>query len=323
MGTFIAVVVILGLTFVLWRGLRTVSERFSGERDQGRAHMLGMAANVTLAVGLVLVGLLVLFSTFVVIPAGHVGVASLFGSVQPRPLYEGLNIVNPLLAVTPMSTQVQKYQEKYEAVTKDLQAVLVEMVLNYRLLPERAPEVYQKIGVNFANVIILPAAQEVLKANTALHVANEILRQRPKIKLDVQETLATWLAKYGVELKEAALANIRFDKAYEKAIEDKQIEEQRAEQKLYELTQAQRQAEIVAATAKGKGDAARAQAEGEADALRTKGEAEATYNAKVAASLTPTLIQQQYLMRWNGQLPQYMLGGDNSLLLQLPGGIQK
>jgi hypothetical protein len=61
MGTFIAVVVILGLTFVLWRGLRTVSERFSGERDQGRANMLGMAANVTLAVGLVLVGLLVLF----------------------------------------------------------------------------------------------------------------------------------------------------------------------------------------------------------------------------------------------------------------------
>jgi regulator of protease activity HflC (stomatin/prohibitin superfamily) len=124
-------------------------------------------------------------------------------------------------------------------------------------------------------------------------------------------------------LKEAALANIRFDKAYEKAIEDKQIEEQRAEQKLYELTQAQRQAEIVAATAKGKGDAARAQAEGEADALRTKGEAEATYNAKVAASLTPALIQQQYLGRWNGQLPQYMLGADNSVLLQLPGGISK
>jgi hypothetical protein len=79
--------------------------------------MLGVAANVTLAVGLMLVGLLVLFSTFVVIPAGHVS-GSLFGSVQPRPLYEGLNIVNPLLAVTPMSTQVQKYQEKYEAVTR-------------------------------------------------------------------------------------------------------------------------------------------------------------------------------------------------------------
>ena len=80
---------------------------------------------------------------------------------------------------------------------------------------------YQNIGVNFANVIILLAAQEVLKANTALEVANEMLRQWTKIKLDVQETLATWLAKYGVELKEAALANIRFDKAYEKAIKGK------------------------------------------------------------------------------------------------------
>jgi len=126
-----------------------------------------------------------------------------------------------------------------------------------------------------------------------------------------------------VALKEAALANIRFDAAYEKAIEDKQIEEQRAEQQLYELVQAQRQADIVAATAKGKGDAARAQAEGEADALRTKGEAEATYNAKVAASLTPGLIQHQYLVRWNGQLPQYSLGGDHGVFLQLPGGIQK
>jgi len=45
------------------------------------------------------------------------------------------------------------------------------------------------------------------------------------------------------------LANIRFDKTYQKAIEDKQIEQQRAEQQPYELTQARRQAEIVAATA--------------------------------------------------------------------------
>jgi regulator of protease activity HflC (stomatin/prohibitin superfamily) len=112
-----------------------------------------------------------------------------------------------------------------------------------------------------------------------------------------------------VALNEAALANIRFDAAYEKAIEDQQIDEQRAEQKLDALVQAQRQADIVAATAKGKGEAARTQAEGEADALRTQGEAEATDNANVAASLTPGLIQHQYLMRWNGPLPQSTLGG--------------
>ena len=56
-----------------------------------------------------------------------------------------------------------------------------------------------------------------------------------------------------------------------------------------------------------------------ADALRLRGEAEATYNAKVAASLTPVLIQQQYLTRWDGRLPQYSLGGGAVPLLQLPG----
>ena len=43
----------------------------------------------------------------------------------------------------------------------------------------------------------------------------------------------TWLARYGVEVKKAALANIRFDSADEKSIQDKPIEEQRAEQKLH------------------------------------------------------------------------------------------
>jgi regulator of protease activity HflC (stomatin/prohibitin superfamily) len=75
--------------------------------------------------------------------------------------------------------------------------------------------------------------------------------------------------------------------------------------KRYELIQAQRQAEIVAAQAKGKGDAALAEAKGVAETLRVKGEAEAAYNSKVAGSLTPVLIQQQYLARWDGRLAQY------------------
>src|SRR3989304_5671872 len=94
------------------------------------------------------------------------------------------------------------------------------------------------------------------------------------------EELTTWLAKYGIEMKEAALANIRFDPNYEKAIEAKQIEEQKAEQKRYELIQAQRQAESAAPEAPGKGETALAEARGGADALRVKGEAEATYTGR-------------------------------------------
>ncbi len=300
-------------TMLVGRLLPPVSREMGAER--------GLKAIRIVATLLIPIGaLMIVSSTVRMISAGHVGVALLFGQVQPIALHEGINLVNPLYDVVQMDTRVQKHQARYDAASRDLQAVHIDMVLNYRLQPDQATEVYQRIGLNFSSIIIDPAAQEVLKANAALHIASEILHQRPKIKTDMQKDLTTWLAKYGIELKEASLANIRFDPAYEKAIEAKQIEEQKAEQKRYELIQAQRQAEIAAAQAKGQGDAAREKAKGEAEATRIRGSAEAEYNQKVAASLTATLIQQRYLERWDGKLPQFSAGGGSTpgLLFNFP-----
>jgi prohibitin 2 len=309
---FAGFVLVVGL--VVYGVLRRQRESFL----TGPLALLPQAV-LTLAIGIP--ALIFIFSIFRIIPAGQVGVKVLFGQVETVPLREGLNVLwNPLYDIVLMDTRVQKHTARYDAASKDLQAVHVEMVLNYRLVPDKAPEVYKTIGLGFSGIIVDPAAQEVLKAQTATHIAAEMLLKRPVIRSDVQRDLTAWLAKYGIELKEAALANIRFDSNYEKAIEAKQIEEQKAEQKRYELIQAQRQAEIVAAQAKGKGDAALAEAKGVADALRIKGEAEAAYNARVASSLTPVLIQQQYLAKWDGRLPQYSLGGSATPLIQLPGG---
>lgn len=307
---FAAVIFVLG--YALYEAVRR-------QRQWLPPALADIVPRVILALTIGIPALILLFSIFRIIPAGHVGVKVLFGQVDPVPLREGLNVVwNPLYDIVVMDTRVHKHTSRYDAASKDLQAVHVDMVLNYRLIPERAPEVYKSIGLGYATVIVDPAAQEVLKAQTATHNAAEILVRRQAIKSDVQTEITQWLVKYGVELKEASLANIRFDAAYEKAIEAKQIEEQKAEQKRYELIQAQREAEIAAATAKGKGDAAREEARGVADALRLKGDAEATYNARVAASLTPVLIQQQYLARWDGRLPQYTLGGGAVPFVQLP-----
>src|SRR5436309_515761 len=308
---FAGFVLVVGL--VVYGVLRRQRESFL----TGPLALLPQAV-LTLAIGIP--ALIFIFSIFRIIPAGQVGVKVLFGQVETVPLREGLNVLwNPLYDIVIMDTRVQKHTTRYDAASKDLHAVHVEMVLNYRLVPDRAPEVYNSIGLNYSSVIIDPAAQEVLKAQTATHNAAEILVRRQAIKSDVQAGITQWLTKYGVELKEASLANIRFDANYEKAIEAKQIEEQKAEQKRYERIQAQRQAEIAAASAKGRGDAAREEARGVAEALRLKGDAEAAYNARVAASLTPVLIQQQYLARWDGRLPQYTLGSSSAVpFLQIP-----
>lgn len=264
---------------------------------------------------------------------GHVGVQTLFGKVQQETLAEGLHFINPLTSVHQMSVQMQKDDGQYEAATQDMQTVRVKMSMNFRLDTAQAREVFQKIGVEYVSKVVEPAAQEVLKAETAKHKANEILTKRSEIKAKVQETIGAWLTKYGIELKEISISNVQFDPEYARAIEQKQIQEQLAEQKEYEVTKAQREAEIAAATAKGvadanresaKGsaDAAREAARGKADALKIEAEAQADYNRKVAESLTPTLIQSDYIRRWDGKLPQFVTGGSGTFL-QLPVPVGK
>jgi len=267
---------------------------------------------------------IVAWSIFRVVPAGHVGVPVLFGEVKEPALTEGLNIINPLYDVEIMDCRIMKHEGQYDAASKDMQNVHVTMALNFRIIPEKAPYIYQKIGRSYGAIVIDPAAQEVLKAVTALHNAGEILKTRPLIKQDVQEKLDSWLKKYSIDLREVSLANIGFDTEYEKAILDKQVQEQKAQEKEYLLVQEKIEANIKITKSKGIGDAAEAQAKGEAAALVIKGKAQADYNKKVAASLTPILMQQQYLETWNGQLPRFLMGDKGALpLIQLPTDEEK
>jgi regulator of protease activity HflC (stomatin/prohibitin superfamily) len=288
-------------------------------RDATRSRLPLVAIGRTVQGAGVLLGLLIIvFSSFVVVDAGHIGVVTVFGNVEKEPLYNGLHFVLPYKDVVQMDTRVQKHEARYDAASVDIQAVHAVMALNYRLIGDRAPEVYRTVGLRYEQSIIDPAAAEVLKANTAVHAANDILQQRPKIKADVQDGLTKWLLKYGIQVTEVSIKDIRFDKDFELAVERKQIAQQVAEQKRYEVDQAKREAESKVARERGEGAAVQARAEGEAAALRLRAAAEAEYNAKVTQSLTATLIQQQYLSKWDGHLPQFVTGSGGNLLMQIP-----
>ena len=288
-------------------------------RDATRSRLPLVAIGRAVQVAGVLLGLLiVVLSSFVVVDAGHIGVVTVFGNVEKEPLYNGLHVVLPYKDVVQMDTRVQKHEARYDAASVDIQAVHAVMALNYRLIGDRAPEVYRTVGLRYEQSIIDPAAAEVLKANTAVHAANDILQQRPKIKADVQDGLTKWLLKYGIQVTEVSIKDIRFDKDFEQAVERKQIAQQVAEQKRYEVDQAKREAESKVARERGEGAALQARAEGEAAALRLRAAAEAEYNSKVTQSLTPTLIQQQYLAKWDGKLPQFVTGSGGNLLMQIP-----
>jgi regulator of protease activity HflC (stomatin/prohibitin superfamily) len=130
-GTLLVVGGLFGTT-VLSRLLSRQTREFGVEG--------GLKALRLIAIAVVPIGALMIVSSGVrMISAGHVGVALLFGKVQPIALHEGINLVNPLYDVIQMDTRVQKHQGRYDAASKDLQAVHVEMVLNYRLTPDKRP----------------------------------------------------------------------------------------------------------------------------------------------------------------------------------------
>jgi regulator of protease activity HflC (stomatin/prohibitin superfamily) len=311
---FAAILIIGGLG--IGRALIAMSAQVH-DVTKGRLPVAAIGRNVQIA-GVAFGLLVVLFSSFVVVDSGYVGVVTVFGNVEKDPLFNGLHFVMPYKDVIQMDTRVQKHEAKYAAASVDIQAVHAVMALNFRLIGDRAPEVYRTVGLRYEQSIIDPAAAEVLKANTAIHAANDILQQRPKIKTDVQDGLTKWLAKYGIQVTEVALKDIRFDKDFEHAVERKQIAQQVAEQKRYEVDQSKREAESKVAKERGEGAAVQARAEGEAAAMRMRAAAEAEYNTKVTQSLTPVMIQQQYLAKWDGKLPQFVTGTGSNLLMQIP-----
>lgn len=313
MAKFIFAAVMLVLGVVIGQILKRKADGVLAERQPQLAKTLEWGSHLSFILGVGIAAIVVITSIFVVIPAGEIGVKVLFGNVDPQPLPQGLNILwNPLYDVVKMDTRVVKFQDKYDASSKDQQVVHVTMALNLRLLPDRAPEVYRGIGLNYLGVIVTAAAPEVLKANTAKHNVSEILQQRQLIKMDVQKGLTEWLARYGLDLKEVSLADIRFDQKYEEAVEAAQIAERNS-------VAADWNARAKIITLRGEGEAEMEKAKGEAAAKRLRGDAEEYYNNKIAASLRPIVVQQQYLSRWDGKLPQFMTGNSQGPLLMIPG----
>lgn len=184
------------------------------------------------------------------------------------------------------------------------------MKLNFRPSPRAVPKLYKEVGLDYEKKVIDPASQEVLKAETALHSVVEILRRRPDMKASVQTKMKTWLARYDIDLEEVAIAEVDFDDDYEKAIRAKQVQEQQALAKEYQLQMAKQDAEIARTTAKG-----------QADSLRSKGEGEAEYNRQVSASLTSALVEVKGVEKWDGKYPTYMgSGSGGGLFLTMPQG---
>jgi hypothetical protein len=93
----------------------------------------GMATWRILGLGLiVIVALIIIFSSYTIIQPGHRGVVVMLGRVEDTELGEGFHLILPPVArqVVPIDVRTKKFEVDVEAASADLQLIQVIGVLN-------------------------------------------------------------------------------------------------------------------------------------------------------------------------------------------------
>jgi regulator of protease activity HflC (stomatin/prohibitin superfamily) len=237
----------------------------------------------------------VFWGSFVIIPAGHRGVVLLWGSVEKRIMGEGLNLKLPFAeTVIKVDVKVQPHPFKeIDAASKEYQMVKLTGMMNFHIDPAYVNDLYQRVGLDFANKVIDPAFNDFVKEVVPSYAITEILPKREEIRKQAREKLGQNLARYHVIVDDIYIANIRFSPEYEKAIEAKQVAQQQVETQRQILAQREIEAQQKVASAKG-----------EAESILVVAQGQAKANDALARSISPILVQYKGIEKWNGILPQ-------------------
>lgn len=201
-----------------------------------------------------IIGLVIFFAGTAIVPTGHIGVVTLYSKVQDTYLDAGFHIIKPFVEdVHDIDIRVQKYENTVESSAKDLQIVNITMSINYQLKAEKVSELYTKVGANYEDTILNPALQSGLKSAMAKFTAEEMVTKRGEVAATITDELNESLDEYFI-ISAVNLTNIGFTDEYNKAIEAKTTNEQKAqaEKAQLEIIKVQNEQKINTAEAEAK-----------------------------------------------------------------------
>ena len=255
------------------------------------------------------------------IDAGHVGVkVNLYGDgkgVDDVTEVTGWVFYNPIstkIVEFPTFMQHKEYKldkenevdESFVVNSKDGSEFHVSPLLNYSVKRERVPYIFAKYRVELSMIesgFLKTAVYDAFRVVANSYTADALISNRQEFEKKVREVLVAQLEPEGFILSQFT-SNLIYPQTFKKAIEAKNNAVQTA------LT-AENQVKTAEAEAKIK----IARAEGSAKAMLTQAKAEAEANQLKQRTLTPMLIQQQWIEKWNGRLPETMLGDKTNAMI--------
>ena len=236
-----------------------------------------------------LVCFIVMCNPFVMVGPGERGIKITLGQVQNDSYSEGLHLIFPFIQkFRTMDVKTQKNTLTTQVYTKDIQQARITYVINYNVQPDSVNKLFQRVGTDYETKVLTPVVEGTIKDIIGKWNAQDLISNREKATGDILFKLQSQLKDNYINVTDFQMTDINYSKVFEQAIESKVTAEQEAQRAKNKTVQIQEEArqKVIAAEAEAKSMAIRAQ----------------------ALSQNKSLVQYEAVQKWDGKMPQYMLG---------------
>lgn len=189
-----------------------------------------------------------------IIPAGNVGVVETFGSVSPTPLKPGIYFINPFAKLVKFSTRIKDIKETVSTTSREGLSLNLDVSLQYSLNPEKAVEVYKKIGTDEQEIIISRFRSIIRKITSSYESKGVYTEKRQEITDKIHQELSQQVTPLGFTVEETLLRDVQLPPKLQQAIQQKLEAEQQSQQMVFVLEKERKEAERKQIEAKGIAD---------------------------------------------------------------------
>ena len=237
------------------------------------------------------------------IDAGYEGIkVNLYG--DDKGVYD-ITLVTGAVWYNPITTAVYEYPTFVQTVdyapfsinAKDGSSFTVDPTISLKIVDGKSAEVFKKYRkediTEVINTTLYNYVRNAFRIQLNNYTTDELVSKREEFEKAIEERLSKELLAENFKLEQMT-SGLQYPQTLVNAIDAKNAAVQEAQKAQNEVLKIKAEAEKKIAAANG-----------EAKALKIKGDAEAEYNRKIAASLSPLIVQQMMLDKWDGKLPVY------------------
>ncbi|MES2650460.1 MAG: SPFH domain-containing protein [Bacteroidota bacterium] len=207
----------------------------------------------------------------------------------------------------PTYTQSVDY-DPFVVTTKDAAEFKVDPKLNYHVNPAMVPQIYRQYRKTLTEIeqqFMRNSIYDAYRIVANSFSSDSVMSNREKFEDRIQSVLISKLGKDGFIYDQLTSA-ITPPESLRQMIDEKNASIQARLKAENQAKQADAEAKVKVATATG-----------EAQALLVRAKSESEANRLRQSSLTPMLIQQEWIKKWDGKLPTTQAGGNTSFMMPI------